>query len=66
MFRKLLIAAAGALGFAAVGCEREEGRTPGGTTRPAPTQPPPPSEQPKETPPPPAPNPPEEKTEYPR
>ena len=32
MLRKLIIAAAGALGLvAAVGCEREEGRSPGGT-----------------------------------
>lgn len=58
MVRKLLIAAAGALGFAAVGCEREEGRTPGGTTRPAPQ-----TEPQKDTQPPPAPKPSEE---YPR
>ena len=46
MIRKMLIAAVGALGLAAaVGCEREEGQRPGGTTAPErrdqPTQPPP-------------------------
>ncbi len=44
MLRKLVIAAAAALGLvAAVGCEREEGRAPGGTPserRPSTPEPP--------------------------
>ena len=50
MLRKLIIAAAGALGLVtAVGCERDEGRSPGGTPserRDRPTTTPPPAETP--------------------
>ena len=59
MFRKLIIAAVGALGLAvAGGCEREEGRYPGGTSpsprdeqRPTTTPPPAPESRPETTPP---------------
>lgn len=63
MFRKLLMTAIGALGLAvAGGCDREDGRYPGGRdTTPPPTPPPTTSPVPKDTtPPPPPPDRPEE------
>jgi hypothetical protein len=75
MFRKLLIAAVGALGLAAAGgCDREEGRGPGGTTpdrrdRPAyppPTTPPPAPPRDTQPPPPPSTPPPSDQPETPK